>query len=154
MRVLIYSLNYEPELTGIGKYSGEMARWLARSGCDVRVVTGFPYYPEWVVKDGFRSNWFRRECLDGVDVIRCPLWVPSKPSGIKRIVHLASFAFSSFFGLLASVRWKPDLVWVVVPAYFCAPGALVLAKVCKAKSWIHIQDFEDRKSTRLNSSHT
>lgn len=140
--MLIYSLNYEPELTGIGKYSGEMARWLARAGCDVRVVTGFPYYPEWVVKEGFRSKWFRRELCDGVDVIRCPLWVPSKPGGLKRILHLGSFALSSLFGLLASIKWRPDVVWVVVPAYFCAPGALALARVSKAKAWIHIQDFE------------
>jgi colanic acid biosynthesis glycosyl transferase WcaI len=29
LRILIYGLNFSPELTGIGKYSGEMAeRWL------------------------------------------------------------------------------------------------------------------------------
>jgi len=26
---LIYGVNFAPELTGIGKYSGEMAEWLA-----------------------------------------------------------------------------------------------------------------------------
>jgi len=29
MRILIHSINYFPELTGIGKYTGEMAAWLA-----------------------------------------------------------------------------------------------------------------------------
>jgi len=29
MRLLIYGLNFSPELTGIGKYTGEMAVWLA-----------------------------------------------------------------------------------------------------------------------------
>lgn len=29
MKILLCTLNYTPELTGIGKYSGEMAAWLA-----------------------------------------------------------------------------------------------------------------------------
>ena len=49
MKVLLYGINYAPELTGIGKYSGEMAEWLSQLGHDVRVVTAPPYYPEWKV---------------------------------------------------------------------------------------------------------
>src|SRR5246127_125808 len=29
LRILLHGINYSPELTGIGKYSGEMAEWLA-----------------------------------------------------------------------------------------------------------------------------
>jgi len=36
---LIHGINYSPELTGIGKYSGEMAAWLAQRDHEVRVVT-------------------------------------------------------------------------------------------------------------------
>ncbi len=32
MRILIYGINYAPELTGIGKYTGEMAEWLSAPG--------------------------------------------------------------------------------------------------------------------------
>jgi hypothetical protein len=28
MRILIHGINFSPELTGIGKYSGELAAWL------------------------------------------------------------------------------------------------------------------------------
>jgi len=41
-RILIYAINYAPELTGIGKYTGEMAAWLAAQGHDVRMVTAPP----------------------------------------------------------------------------------------------------------------
>ena len=37
MKILLYGINYSPELTGIGKYSGEQARWLASKGHEVRV---------------------------------------------------------------------------------------------------------------------
>ena len=49
MRILIHGINFSPELTGIGKYSGEMAEWLVAQGHEVRVVTAPPYYPEWRV---------------------------------------------------------------------------------------------------------
>ena len=29
MHILVYGINYSPELVGIGKYSGEMAAWFA-----------------------------------------------------------------------------------------------------------------------------
>ena len=74
MRVLIYGLNYAPEPVGIGKYSGELAEWLAAQGHQVRVITAPPYFPQWEA----RGNCYRRERLQGVDVQHCPLWVPSR----------------------------------------------------------------------------
>jgi len=44
MKILVYGINYSPELTGIGKYTGEMVEWMASQGHDVRVITAPPYY--------------------------------------------------------------------------------------------------------------
>lgn len=52
MKILVYGINYSPELTGIGKYTGEMVAWMAREGHEVRVITAPPYYPQWKVGDG------------------------------------------------------------------------------------------------------
>jgi colanic acid biosynthesis glycosyl transferase WcaI len=142
VRILLYGLNFAPELTGIGKYTGEMARWLAAQGHEVRVVTAPPYYPEWAVHDGYEATAYQRELWHGVHVVRCPLWVPTKASGLKRLIHLASFAISSFPVLLAQVRWKPDVVWTVEPALFGAPTALLTAAISRATSWLHVQDYE------------
>jgi len=141
MKILIYGVNYAPELTGIGKYSGEMAVWLAEQGYEVRVVTAPPYYPEWKVDTAY-ANTYRKEVLDDVQVHRYPLYVPEKPSGLKRIIHLASFAFSSFPVMLRQVFWKPDVVMVIEPPLFCAPMAWLTARLSGGKCWLHIQDFE------------
>jgi colanic acid biosynthesis glycosyl transferase WcaI len=45
MRILINSINFYPELTSTGKYTGEMAQWLAERGHEVHVVTSPPHYP-------------------------------------------------------------------------------------------------------------
>lgn len=142
MKILLYGINYSPELTGIGKYSGEMAQWLADAGHDVRVITAPPYYPDWKVWKKFYSWRFDTRREGDVSVIRCPLFVPSSPSALKRMLHLVSFSLSSSLALITQLRWKPELVVLVVPTLFCAPQALLMAKLCGAKSVLHIQDYE------------
>ena len=143
MRILIYGLNYSPELTGIGKYTGEMAAWLARRGHEVRVVAAPPYYPAWKVRADYRGSWYRVEHLPGEPLVhRTPLYVPERPTGIKRIVHLVSFVMGSFPVMLRQVYWRPDVVFTVEPTFFCAPLALFVAKSAGANSWLHVQDFE------------
>lgn len=161
MRILIHGINYSPELTGIGKYSGEMAEWLVAQGHEVRVVTAPPYYPQWKVAEGFVNGWSIEvrpiqnlphpsppplgegiKANGGVKVYRCPLWVPAKPSGLKRVLHLASFALSSFPIMLRQIFWRPDVVWVVEPPLFCAPQAWLVARLSGGKAWLHIQDYE------------
>ena len=141
MKTLLYGINFSPELTGIGKYTGEMTVWLAAAGHEVRVVTAPPYYPEWCVTRGFTNTW-QSERWQGLRVWRCPLYVPAQPGGLKRLLHLASFALSSLPVMLAQWRWKPDVVWVVEPAFMCAPGAWLTARMSGAKVWLHIQDYE------------
>jgi colanic acid biosynthesis glycosyl transferase WcaI len=142
MRILIYSANFAPEPTGIGKYSGEMAAWLANRGHEVRVIAAPPYYPEWRTDRKYVWPPFRREQWRGVDVWRTPLWVPKSPNGFTRIVHLLSFAVTSFPVVMWQVLWRPDLVLTVAPAFVCAPSALLAARLAGAKSWLHLQDFE------------
>ena len=195
MRILIHGLNFTPELVGVGKYTGEMAEWLATRGNDVRVVTTPPFNPAWRVASGYSAWRYARESQlyagggsvddsvqvrckgsnrgygssaaltpevaketgvllaeeeDGGDrmqrgsltVFRCPVWVPRKPSASRRLLHLVSFAVSSFPIVLGQVRWRPHVVLVVAPTLFCAPAAWLNACWSGAKSWLHIQDFE------------
>lgn len=157
LRILIHGINYAPELTGIGKYTGEMVEWLVAKGHEVRVVTGYPYYPEWRIGEGYSAWRYTRESgssyslppdIDAgavagrLDVFRCPLWVPDRVSGAKRLLHLASFALSSLPVMLGQLFWRPDVVLVVEPPLFSAPQAWLCARLARAKVWLHIQDFE------------
>lgn len=143
MRILIYGLNYSPELTGIGKYSGEMASWLASRGHEVRVVTAPPYYPAWSIREDYRGSFYRTECNPGEPLVyRTPLYVPPKPTGIKRMVHLFSFMLGSIPVMLRQCFWSPDVVFTVEPTFFGAPLALLVAQATGAVSWLHVQDYE------------
>lgn len=155
MRILIYSLNFSPELTSTGKYSGEMASWLAERGHEVRAVASPPYYPQWKISSDYSAWKYQIERSaqsrarpegtpkqTGLEVWRCPIWVPKRPGGIIRLFHLASFAISSLPITLLQTFWKPDVVLVVEPPLFNAPGAWLTARLCGAAAWLHIQDFE------------
>lgn len=148
MRILIQSINFSPELTGIGKYTGEMAEWLAEHGHQVRVVTAPPHYPQWQVFPG-HSAWrpsrerMHIEALGGsLEVYRCPLWVPRTPRGWRRIFHLLSFSVGSLPTMLRQVAWQPDVVLLIAPTIICSPQALCVARLAGAVAWLHVQDFE------------
>jgi colanic acid biosynthesis glycosyl transferase WcaI len=141
-RILLYSLNFTPELTGIGKFNGEMVQWLTDHGYEVRVVTAPPYYPQWKVSQGYSAYKYTKEILNGAQIWRCPIWVPNQLTGLKRLLHLASFAITSFPVIMLQMWWRPQLVLVVEPPLAVAPAMVVLSKIFKIKSWLHVQDFE------------
>jgi colanic acid biosynthesis glycosyl transferase WcaI len=142
MRILIYTINYSPELVGIGKFTGEMAEWFAEQPHEVRVLTTPPYYPEWKIQKGYRKWFYQKQKLQGVYVFRCPVWVKQQLSGWQRLLHLLSFVMSSLPIMLRQIPWQPDVVMVIEPSFFCIPVALMIARFTRAKSWLHIQDFE------------
>lgn len=142
MRILLYGLNYAPELTGIGKFSGDLGSWLSERGHEVRVVTAPPYYPEWHVASGYRAWAYRRETIAGARVLRTPIWVPNSPRTFARLLHLASFTLSSLPAALMQIAWRPQVVLAVAPSLLSAPAALVVARLSGAKALLHFQDFE------------
>lgn len=149
VKILIVGLNFYPELTGIGRYTGELASHLAEAGHQIHVVTALPYYPHWKIRESYRGRPYRKESWRGVEVQRCPLWVPRRPSGSARLLHLASFAISSLPVLMAQLPWKPAVVLCIAPSMMNAPFVLAFAKLSGARTWLHIQDFELDAATSL-----
>ena len=89
MRIVILGLNFSPELVGVGKYTGEMAEWLASRGHEVRMVTAPPFNPEGKVRQDYSSRRYQKEISSttgecgNLTTFRCPLWVPRIPQRSK-----------------------------------------------------------------------
>jgi colanic acid biosynthesis glycosyl transferase WcaI len=155
MKILICSLNFSPELTGIGKYSGEMAQWLCCRGHEIHVITAPPHNPQWKIGDGYSAWRFKKEyqvfsSRGELQVNRCPVWVPSAPRGWKRILYLLSFSLSTWPSMLKDVFWKPDIVLLIAPSLLCSPQVLCTAYLAGAVAWLHVQDFELDAAFELN----
>lgn len=122
--VLIVSLNYAPEPTGIAPYTTRLAERLSSSGHSVRVLTGYPHYPEWKLRDGF-SGAFISEEVNGVQLRRLRHFIPKRVTFVRRLHMELSFGVRVLF-----TRWNnPDIVLVVSPALFSSALALLRARV-------------------------
>lgn len=143
MRILLFSNLYAPEPTGVGPMSSQLADSLAAAGHQVKVIAANPSYPHWKLFDGYSAWRWSREVSDGVEIYRCPLYVPAKVGGSTRILHYGTFAASAVApALRLSLSFRPDIVMLVAPTLIAAPLALLATKLAGAKSWLHVQDFE------------
>lgn len=143
MKILIYGINYSPELTGIGKYTGEMGSWLAQQNHEVEVITAMPYYPEWSVHNSYKGKWWHTEVIDGVRVHRCPFYVPASVTSVKRILHEFSFVLSSLFYWLPIFFGKRyDVVICLSPPFHLGLLPVFYSKLRNVPLWCHIQDLQ------------
>jgi colanic acid biosynthesis glycosyl transferase WcaI len=125
-RILITTINYAPEETGIGPYSTGVAEHLVSQGYQVTTLTGLPHYPAWRVSDGYRDRLAYTERRNGVEVQRRWHYVPSKQSALRRGLYEATFLAS---GLSSLSLPQPDAVIGVVPSM----SGGVLARVAAAR---------------------
>ena len=158
-RILLISYNFYPELTGIGKYNGEMVEWLVLNGYDCTVLTAYPYYPNWKIQNSHRRKrfWYSTETPEipgahgRLTVHRCPLYVPQKPSGLGRMLLEVSFLISAFVRLLAlTTGRKYDALIAVAPSFQVGLLGLFYKSLRGAKLIYHIQDLQIEAARDLN----
>jgi colanic acid biosynthesis glycosyl transferase WcaI len=147
MKILITSGNFAPEKTGIGKYTGEMAEWLAARGHEVHVITGFPYYPEWKLAAEYKRTGYRQEQWSGVTVHRVPHYIPKdgKVTTVRRmLVDLTMFLSSLpvWLKLMGQRRTRPDAIFAVCPPTLSCVWPWLASKLTGVPWIYHIQDFQ------------
>lgn len=151
-RILVLGINCLPELTGIGKYTGEMVSWLAENGHETTMVTGFPYYPNWKVQAPYKGNNYRKERMfgDHLTIYRCPLYVPANPSGIKRLLHESLFFITAGFVVFRLLFGKKqDLIFAIAPPFHLAILALFYRFFRGGRIVYHVQDLQIEAAREL-----
>ena len=117
MNILILSQYYHPEPV---PKPHELAEALHQRGHNVTVVTGFPNYPTGKFYSGQKVRpWsIQTQTLNGVRVIRLPLYPDHSRSTWRRVLNYGSFALSA--SILA-----PLMVGVVDVMYVWHPPLTV-----------------------------
>lgn len=138
MRILIISTVYPPEQAPAGANVAELAHELARAQHEVTVLTGFPSHPSGRLFRGWKAKLLtREETIGSFTLLRCiHSFVPRFGLLGKTWYHF-TFAVSSFFAGLFGGRF--DVVVLQSTPAFCAPTAILLAGIKKARTfyWIH-----------------
>lgn len=140
MRILVLTINYWPEKTGIGAVLTRRCEYLASLGHEVTVCTGMPFYPEWQVGPDYKGKVFHREERKGVTILRSWIWVPKKVTSAKRVLFEASFLASSLVRALGS--GKPELLLLVSPPLGLAVSARILSRWFRAPYVFDVEDLQ------------
>lgn len=136
-RVLLLTQWFDPEPTFKGLV---FARELVRQGFKVEVVTGFPNYPGGKLYAGYKIKLIQRECIDGVQITRLPLYPNHDQSAVKRVLNYASFAASAlFYGLFMAKR--ADVMYAYHPPLTVGIAASLIRWVYGIPLVYDIQDM-------------
>lgn len=93
MKIVYISQFYYPEPHSIHK---ELAETLSSYGHEVTVVTSYPNYPLGKIYDGWKQKLSGQwECINGVSILRCPVWPDHSKSVLFRGLHFISFTLSA-----------------------------------------------------------
>jgi colanic acid biosynthesis glycosyl transferase WcaI len=140
MKITILSINYWPEVTGIGAFTTYRAEYLAAAGHEVEVCTTFPYYPEWKVPKEYSRKVLSTEERNGVKIIRSYAYIPNRVTASKRVLHEGSFIL--FTTLRALMRKRPDVLLVVSPPLGLAVPAIFLSRIWRIPYVFDVEDFQ------------
>jgi colanic acid biosynthesis glycosyl transferase WcaI len=147
MRIVVWGINYLPEVTGIAPFNGALCEFLIAQGYDVTMLTAFPYYPIWRKRARDAGKWFESETSNGLRILRCWHYVPATASTPRRILHELSFVAASSLRLLFTS--KPDLLIVVSPPLLLGVAARAACRLRGGRYLVHIQDLQPDAAIRL-----
>lgn len=91
---MIISIYYRPEPV---PKPCELAEGLVRCGHQVTVLTGFPSYPAGKIYPGYRLRPWQVESVNGVRVVRLPMYPDHSARALGRVMHVGSFFLSTLF---------------------------------------------------------
>ena len=147
MKVLILSVNYWPEVTGIGAVTTYRAEHLAAAGHEVEVCTTFPYYPDWKVPQEYSGKLGLKEKRNGVRIVRSYAYIPNPVKSLKRILFEASFIIG--VTLRALLRKRPDVLLVVSPPLGLTATAILLSRLWSVPYVFDVEDLQPDSASDL-----
>lgn len=136
MRIAIVSQYYPPERITLVPM---LARALAERGHEIRVVTGFPNYPDGKLFDGFRQRFGHDESDQGIPVRRVPLLISHSQNPLGRVLNYVSFGLSA----LSASRFTrdADVVYIYATQMTAAIAPAVWQRFRGQPYVLHVQDL-------------
>lgn len=139
MHILFLTDNFPPECNAPATRTYEHAIHWLRFGHRVTIITGAPNFPEGEVYEGYKNQWFGRENMDGIRVIRVKTYITANDGFTKRILDYLSFMVSSF--AVGLFQKKPDIIVATSPQFFTAVSGWALAALRRKPFVFELRDI-------------
>lgn len=138
MRILIITQYFWPESFIIN----DLALDLKRRGHAITVLTGLPNYPQGKIHEGYSWPGCRHQELQGIHVIRVPLFARRKGRHWQLVLNYGSFVISACLIGPLLYRGRCDLIFVFEPSPFTVGlPAVWLRWIKKAPLLFWVQDL-------------
>jgi len=137
MRVLLFTQWFPPEPQ---KLLFELALSLKEQGHSVTVLTGLPNYPIGKLYPGYKYRLWQKEEMDGLHVIRVPLYPDHSRNGFLRAINFISFSVASII-LGPFIIPKVDIIHVIHPPITMGLAAWIISRIQKIPFTYEIQDM-------------
>jgi glycosyltransferase involved in cell wall biosynthesis len=143
MKILYVSQYFPPEMGAPAARVFELSREWVRLGHQVTVLTGFPNHPTGVIPPEYRGQWLKREIVDGIQVLRVPMYAAANKGFAKRVANYLSFgASASLVGPWVAER--PDLVLATSPQFLTGIAGYWLSCVYRVPFVFEVRDLWPR----------
>lgn len=136
MNILVLTQYYPPERAGIVH---SVATGLSERGHNVKVLTGFPNYPEGKIFSGYSQKWRQREQDGGIELLRVPLFPDHSSRVHRRVLNYVTFALTSASAWHFAKQF--DVIYVYATQMTPALGPWLWRFLGGAPFVLHVQDL-------------
>lgn len=137
--VLFLSNYFPPETNALANRTWEHARVWAEAGGEIEVVAGPPHFPEGVVYDGY-ANVLSRERVEGVDVLRVPIFVARNRGFVRRALSFVSYLATTTWYADRVIR-RPGVVVASSPQFFAGIAGRFVSARLRAPFVLEVRDL-------------
>lgn len=125
-KILFLSPFYFPEEISTGKYNTYLVNALTKKGCDVEVISSYPFYPNW-------KPYNHKDTSDGVKVSRGGLFIRYPRSQVLKRIILETWFTMHVLKNVFRLRKDVDVVIAVFPPvlFMTAVFAIIPKSVLK-----------------------
>jgi glycosyltransferase involved in cell wall biosynthesis len=150
VHILYLSQYFTPEMGAPAARVHELSREWVALGAEVTVLTGFPNHPTGVIPPEYRGELFRREVVDGVNVVRTPIYASANSGVVRRALNYVSYAASAAaFGPVLTRR--PDVVIATSPQFLTAVSGFWISQLRRVPFVFEVRDIWPRSIVEVGA---
>lgn len=149
MKILIVTQHFPPERGAVRRLA-EFARQFVREGMDVSVLTAIPNYPDGIVPEKYRGQFFYREEIDGVKIYRSYVMPASNRFPGRRMIGFVIFMVTALINSFR-IPGKFDLVLASTPPVTTPVVGWLVSKFRRSRLVIEIRDLQPESSEEFGN---
>jgi len=139
MHILFFTDNFPPETNAPASRTHEHAKVWVAAGHQVTVVTGAPNFPSGKIHMGYRNAFWKREVLDGINVVRVWTYITANEGFLRRTLDYMSFMAAAI--VASPFLPRPDVIVATSPQFFTPCAAWVVSMLRRRPFVFELRDL-------------